>query len=252
MKTITSEDLDRILEDHSKWLKSSGLDGIQADLSRADLSRADLYGVDLFEANFSNANLHGANLYGANLYGADLRGADLSNANLHGTILRGADLSNADLHGANLRWAILRGANLYGADFSNANLYGADFSNANLYGAYINMPIACPEEGSFVGFKKASDKDSKTTYIVKLEILADAKRSSATTRKCRCSKAKVLSITNLDGTAADTDVACSKHDPSFIYKVGETVEVPDFDTDRWNECSTGIHFFITRQEAVEY
>ena len=38
----------------------------------------------------------------------------------------------------------------------------------------------------------------------------------------------------------------------FKYTVGETVEVKDFDPDRWNECSTGIHFFMDRQEAVEY
>ena len=25
-----------------------------------------------------------------------------------------------------------------------------------------------------------------------------------------------------------------------------------FDTNRWNECAPGIHFFITRQEAVNY
>ena len=192
MKTITSEDLNRILEDHSKWLKSSGSDGIPADLAMTDL--------------------RGANLRGANLRVAYLRGADLS----------------------------------------NANLYGADLSNAILRGTYINMPITCPEEGSFIGFKKALDKNNEIEYIVKLEIPEDALRSSATTRKCRCSKAKVLSITNLDGTDADTDVAYSGHDPNFIYKIGEIVEVADFDTDRWNECSTGIHFFITRQEAVDY
>ena len=30
------------------------------------------------------------------------------------------------------------------------------------------------------------------------------------------------------------------------------VSVNDFDTNRWKECSTGIHFFMTREEAVEY
>lgn len=28
--------------------------------------------------------------------------------------------------------------------------------------------------------------------------------------------------------------------------------VEDFDEDRRNECAAGIHFFITRQEAVDY
>ena len=247
MKTITSEDLNRILEDHSKWIKSSGNDGIQADLAMADLSganlvRADLHGADLHGACLVRADLSGADLHGACLVGANLTAANLVRANLRGANLSGADLSGADLSGADLSGANLRGANLSGADLS-----GADLSGAN-----ISMSIACPEEGSFIGFKKASDKNNEIEYIVKLEIPEDALRSSATTRKCRCSKAKVLSITNLDGTDADTDVAYSSHDPSFIYKIGEIVEVADFDTDRWNECSTGIHFFITRQEAVDY
>ena len=164
------------------------------------------------------ANLYGADLYEANLYGADLRGATL----------RGADLSGADL----------RGADLSGADLSGADLYGAK---------NLNLPMACPEEGSFIGFKQC-----RNSFIVKLEILSDSLRCSATGRKCRCSKAKVISITNLDGTNANTNAVISKRDPNFIYKVGETVEVKNFDTNRWNECSTGIHFFITRQEAVDY
>lgn len=88
--------------------------------------------------------------------------------------------------------------------------------------------------------------------IVKLEIPEDAIRLSATSRKCRCSKAKVISITALDGSDAGIDIAFSNYDHSFAYKVGEIVKVDNFDTDRWNECSTGIHFFITRDDAVNY
>lgn len=87
--------------------------------------------------------------------------------------------------------------------------------------------------------------------IVKLFIPEDAKRSSATTRKCRASKAKVLSITNINGTE-NFDIAFSCYDHSFIYKVGKTIEIKDFDEDRWNECGAGIHHFITRKEAVDY
>ena len=86
---------------------------------------------------------------------------------------------------------------------------------------------------------------------MKLEIAEDALRSSATSRKCRASKAKVLSITDADGNPAG-DQVCSDHDKNFVYKVGEIVEVLDFDTNRWNECSSGIHHFITRAEAVKY
>ena len=134
---------------------------------------------------------------------------------------------------------------LSGANLSGANLSGANLSGANLENVKINYPIACPEEGRFIGFKKSNEN-----YIIKLEITKDAKRSSATTRKCRCSKAKVLEILTLSGESKSE--AISRHDKDFVYRVGEIVEVKDFDENRWNECSTGIHFFITRQEAVDY
>ena len=170
--------------------------------------------------------------------------ADLRGANLYGADLRGADLRGADLYGANLRGADLYGADLYGADLYGADLYGANLYGANLRGA--DLALACPEKGSFTAFKKASN------YIVELLIPEDAKRSSATSRKCRCSKAKVIAITKLSGSETDITEVASGYDPNFIYRVGETVEVKDFDDDRWNECAPGIHFFITRQEAVDY
>ena len=152
----------------------------------------------------------------------------------------------ANLSGADLRGADLICANLREADLRGANLIGAILIGANICGAYGIPAICCPEEGSFIGFKKAGD------YIVKILILDDAKRSSATSRKCRCSKAKVLSITELDGSETDVTEVKSNYDSSFVYRIGETVEVPNFDDDRWNECAPGIYFFITRQEAVEY
>ena len=162
--------------------------------------------------------------------------ANLIRANLSGADLRGANLSDADLSGANLIRANLSGADLRGADLSGVHY--------DEYTAFFAM--ACPEKGAFTGFKKAGG------YIVELLIPEDAKRSSATNRKCRCSKAKVVSITKMDGEAADINCVSSDRDVDFVYRVGETVEVPDFDENRWNECSTGIHFFITRDEAVRY
>ena len=154
---------------------------------------------------------------------------------------------------ANLCGADLRGANLYGANLRCANLCGANLRCADLYGANLCgaenipfIPYSCPDTGSFIGYKKANG------YIVELEILSDARRCSATTRKCRCDKAKVLSIQNIDGSMPDIKKIKSSYDARFIYTVGEIVEEPNFDENRWNECSEGIHFFINRQEAVEY
>ena len=129
-----------------------------------------------------------------------------------------------------------------------ADLRNAEFRNAELRNAknVPFIPYACPETGSFIGYKKASG------YIVELQILEDSKRLSATSRKCRCDKAKVLRILKCDGTVADITEVASSRCCTFIYKVGEIVSVNNFDEDRWNECSTGIHFFINFQEAVNY
>jgi uncharacterized protein YjbI with pentapeptide repeats len=281
-------DLKKILDEHLLWLNGEGGSRADlrnanlrdaalrnADLSNANLSNANLFGANLRGANLSNANLFGANLRGADLRGADLFGAnlrdanlsnaDLSNANLFGANLRGADLrgadlrdanlrdanlSNADLCGANLRGADLRGADLFGANLRDANLSNADLCEASIDQMMWNIytvfyPLQCPESGSYIGYKKASG------LVVELEIPADARRSSATSRKCRASKAKVLSITDINGNPGGDQVR-SNFDPNFVYAIGETVEVTDFDDNRWNECSTGIHHFITRAEAVIY
>ena len=202
----------------------------EAIKSEANLRRANLCGADLRRANLRRANLCGADLYGADLRGADLCGADLCGADLCGADLCGADLCGADLRRADLRRADLRGANLRRADLRGAK------------GAYM----ACPTDGSFIGWKKASG------YVVKLQIPEDARRSSAGGEKCRCDKAYVAEIQNADGTKADIEAIHSNHDNNFVYTVGATVEVPNFDDCRWNECAPGIHFFIDRRAAVEY
>ena len=226
-------DLKKILDEHLLWLNGEGG------------SRANLFG----------ANLRGANLFGANLRCADLRNADLCDANLRCADLRNADLCDADLCRADLRNADLCDANLCDADLRCADLCDANLCDADLRCASMDQmiwnihtafyPLQCPDSGSYIGYKKASG------LVVELEIPADARRSSATSRKCRASKAKVLSITDINGNPGGDQVR-SNFDPNFVYAIGETVEVTDFDDNRWNECSTGIHHFITRAEAVIY
>ena len=214
---MTTEQLKVVLELHIKWLRC------EPDGKRANLYGANLRGADLRDANLYGANLRDANLRDADLRDADLRDADLRDANLYGANLRGADLRDADLRDANLRGADLR-----------------DAKNLPF------IPMSCPDTGSFIGFKKASG------FIVKLEITVDAKRCSATGRKCRCNKALVLEIQKMDGSMSDLKSVNSSYDRNFVYEVGKIVEEPNFNEDRWSECSAGIHFFINRQEAVEY
>ena len=216
-------------------------------LRGACLGDADLRGADLRGACLGDAYLRGAYLGGACLRGACLGGAYLRGADLRGADLGGADLGGADLRGADLGDAYLRGARLGGADLGGACLGDADLRGADLRGAknIPFIPLACPGDGAFIGWKKVNE------CIVKLLIPEDAKRSSATTGKCRCDKAKVLEITSMKTNEHLVEITNGEY-AHCVYKVGEMVYPDSFDDDRWNECSHGIHFFINRQEAVEY
>ena len=287
---MTQNELNTIIESHQHYLNKDidGWESMRADLSDKNLSGLNLKNANLREANFRNANLSNSNLGDANLNNADLTYADLRKADLSRADLRDADLSEANLYRAfclhtnlcrvDLSNAYLRDADLYSAFCGNTNLYGvdlrgadlreanlfradlrkADLREANLRNAYlsgtdlsenakIDYPITCPETGSFIGYKKACYEK-----IVKIQICEDAKRSSATTKKCRCSKALVLAIENIDGSDSGLQEIESGFDHCFVYRIGEIVEVLDFDDNRWNECAPGIHFFTDRQDAVAY
>ena len=207
-----------------------------ADLSYANLGNADLRNADLSYANLSGANLSCANLSCANLRNADLRNADLSYA-----VLRGADLSYADLS-----YAVLRGANLRNADLRNADLRSADLRSADLSGAVLSSFQLCPD-GKLVVYKKASG------YIVQLELGPKVKRTSSLVgRKCRAESAKVKTIFNLDRTKAEVTEVTGSYDGKTVYKIGETVIPDKYDDDIRVECTHGIHFFITFEEARDY
>ena len=124
--------------------------------------------------------------------------------------------------------------------------------NQKIYNLY---PPACPSTGSFIGWKAAYYGVFRhNKCIVKLYIPSSAKRSSAFGRKCRCSKAKVLGFYDLDGKKLDDNIdVVSMYDHSFIYSVGKYV-VPyrKFNDNRFEECASGIHFFITREEAKRF
>jgi len=166
----------------------------------------------------------------ANLRYANLRSADLSYANL-----RYADLSYADLSSANLSYADLSSADLRYADLRYANLsetIGKDYAIA---------VTRVASEGDIIGWKKCQNN-----VIVKLLIPKEAKRNNATGRKCRAEYADVLEIFG-------ADKAISTQDKTFVYEVGKRmIPTEPFDENFLNECSTGIHFFITRIEAENY
>jgi len=252
-------------EKENNTIKETVLEAIK---SSADLRSANLSSADLRYANLSSANLSSANLSYADLRSANLRSADLSYANLSSADLSYANLSYANLSYANLRYAEIisanlsteklsngKRANLSYANLSYANLSYANLSYANLSYAnlsYANLSYAINaelaiaqtrvcSEGDIIGWKKCQNN-----IIVKLLIPKDAKRNNAFGRKCRAEFADVLEIFG-------AEKAVSQNDNEFIYEVGKRVTPKNpFDENFIDECSTGIHFFITRLEAEKY
>ena len=84
--------------------------------------------------------------------------------------LRGADLRGADLRGADLRGADLGGAYLGGADLGCAYLRDAYLRDAYLGDAknIPFIPMACPSDGAFIGWKKVKDVEEERVCLVKL------------------------------------------------------------------------------------
>lgn len=196
------------------------------DLSNVDVSLSSFHGSILNGVNFENSSVENA-LFD----GCPMKGANFKNASMKRACFRSCDLSDANIEGADLFFAVLELANL---DSVKAD------ENTKWYRLY------CPEEGAFLGYKKCiGDR------LVQLLIPADAKRTSATYRTCRCNKAKVLTIKSFDFKESFSE-AWSMVDENFVYRVGEWVEVKDFNEDRWFDSTTGIHFWLTREEAMAY
>jgi hypothetical protein len=120
----------------------------------------------------------------------------------------------------------------------NADLRGAKITE-EVNEILISLTSICPE-GTLIGWKKCKDD-----VIVKLEIPAEAKRSNGTGRKCRSEYAKVLEVIR-------AEIGISNYDNKTEYKAGEMVYSDAWDDNRWEECTSGIHFFLTRKEAEEY
>lgn len=212
------------------------LDLRECRLQGMDLSGWDLRGVDLSWADCSEVSFDGA----------DFTGSVLDNALLAGCSFRGANFRNAALKGANMRWCDLTDAHIEGADILCAVLEYAKLDGIVDDPDTKNYRLHCPETGAFLGYKKCFNDE-----LVQLLIPADALRSSSANSACRCSRAKVLNITSFDYTQHFTE-AWSLVDENFVYRLGQWVSVPDFNRDRWMESTTGIHFWMTPEEARAY
>lgn len=243
---MTHKELNNILKEHKLWLFSDGEKGKQADLSHLDLCGFDLSGANLKCANLLAVDLSGADLIDADLSEADLWAADLSNADLSNTNLDGANLSYANLSDANLSGADLSSANLSKANLWGADLKGADLNWANLSETNLDIDERI-RKGLILQEKMTGWKKCQDDILVKLEIPKGATVFSINNDKCRTNKAKVIEI-----IGSNDNTAISQQDKNFVYKLGETVEIKNFNCQYNIECATGIHFFRTKEEAERY
>ncbi len=232
---------EEVLDKIRKHREANGLSGNRFDLRESEITGGDLSGADLRNIDF----------FGSTFDGVDLRNADFDNCNLHKVWFKDCIMPGVKLTNSDVAEAMMRHMDLTGADFSGSNFHRALLEYTTLDGVKDDENTKffrnyCPEEGPFVAWKCCTE-----LRVVQLLVPADAKRCSATGETCRCSKAKVLSIKSVDETVS-YDWAQSTVDPDFYYEVGKWVYPSYFQEDRWMDSSAGIHFFMTREEAVAY
>lgn len=256
--------------------------------NRARLSKLNLSGsnLNIARSNFRFAEISDAIFYGTYFIENRCEKAYFINASFRRSFFRdnkfvNTSFADCDFTAASLRWQSFDSCNFINCNFANSSIGSAifngcgfkncDFDLADMpnwfHPSYMKgctnvpyMPMACPDEGEFMGYKVAITEDTKLNQLgprkvlVTLRIPSDAKRSAAGGRKCRCNKAQVVAIEPAESRYVGTTIrtARSAHDFAFKYRVGEEVFVTKFDENPWNECAPGIHFFMNKKEALLY
>lgn len=258
---------------------------LDSDFSKAKLDHCVFGDATRFHStNFTETFLEHCKFYGR-FERCDFRLSTWDGIDAHGACFEGCLFINVSFQYCNLRRANFRGCIFYGCSFIDCDLSKAHFSCSSsiVAGTFVRcdfdqarfpdlfvpssiigsenvpyIPMVCPDEGELIGYKKAWAVDDGLRYpvLITLRIPADARRSSGFGRKCRCDKATVMKMEWLNpGVHFDPNVyiARSIFDEHFIYTEGKEVKPRDgFCTERWDVCSGGIHFFMNKQEAIEY
>ncbi len=233
MKEISVEELKHLIEHRNKS-------------ERLHLQDYKLHNINMTGWDMSNVDVSLSSFLGSTLDGINFENSIIENALFDGCSMKGVNLKNANVTGSCFRSCDLRNANAEGTNFLRSVLELADMSGMKINDQTKWIRLHCPEKGPFLGYKKCMGD-----RLVQLLIPADAKRSSATGATCRCNKAKVLTIKSFD-YKEQYEEAWSLVDENFVYRVGQWVEVKDFNEDRWFDSTTGIHFWLTREEAKAY
>lgn len=91
-------------------------------------------------------------------------------------------------------------------------------------------------------------KKLRDDKIAELQLVRGQTFQSELHTKCRTDQAKIIKITDKHGKECNSGY--STYDNAFMYYVGDTVKAK-YD-EEIKACSTGIHFFLTKKEAIDY
>lgn len=185
-------------------------------------------------------------------YDCDIKYSSFELCKLYGVMFDGCTLYSTFFWCSDLRGAYFKNTNGDKVSFQSCEMDNCRSFNSNLV-----FPQHVPSEGSFIAWKKARIRKlvendyEDTDVIVKLRVVEDADRCSAN-HKCRASKVEVIQFETLDGEKLpdDSDVR-SFWNSLFKYHIG-IVESHGYNTNPQDECSNGIHFFLNRNDAVNY
>ena len=236
MKKMTKKELKSLLDDFRNKEGEAYLDLTYISMRTKKLEGMDFSRVDFSNSDFKNVNFRSCKFDNAKLQHTKFENCDLS----------GSSFAYANLFSTDLRTCDLSGSNFDGADFFAALLWEAKLDNLLVTDRTKFFRNYCPEEGYIFGYKKCFNE-----RMVQLLIPKDAKRCSSTTNACRCDKARVVAITDVNKKEIYKE-AMSFVDPNFIYRLGEMVYADSYNEDRWHDSSHGIHFWMTFEEALNY
>ena len=229
-----------------------GLDLRNAKLTDVNAANVRLDHCVLEQVLLENCDFPNARLNGIDLKKSLVTSCNFARADLSESLLVGADWSSCDLHKATLRHADVRRAKLFCCDLQKADLCGASFTGTQLFNTTFDEALLDEHtdglwpapQGALVGW------GWKSGHLVELLISAGTPRSWATTRKLRAERVTTFSIDE-DRTIGVSFTHSTPYG-EVVYMVGEETICKNWDSCRWNECSGGIHFFLSREEAMRW
>lgn len=225
-------------------------------LFKEDLNHVEFINCNLYDCYFdSDSHFLGGEINNCTFSSSYFHNVTFSNNNFNNTFFIDCTMNNfSAFYNVYFKKSKFIGTNFIATTF---NIYSYDKIFENCIFQKVNFTTELSRSGaitsgceketilreSIIGYKKCSD------HIVTLEIPAGAIVFSPNGKKCRTNKVRVLKIETFFGE--EDDRAYSLYN-GMSYYVGDEITIHNFDLRCNQECSNGIHFFMTKEEAINY